>query len=202
MATIKKAQQGNRVPNPMDRRKEIDPVRPGRLPKGDTTRQKITRPIEIDPVRPGRLPKGTAARKIMKSGGSTPLGMKSVIAKRDRNPGVTRTDIILAAKKEAKGGVKLKKQAAIAIAMKKAGKSPKKARGGATLSPSSSSVSKRLSSYPKTIGKAQLGGLFGQRTGVTPRSVRKQAKKALRAVRSPRRFAGGGSMKTCRGGCY
>jgi hypothetical protein len=73
-----------------------------------------------------------------KEGGS--LGMKSVKAGYDSNPGVTRADIIVAAKKEAKGGVKvakkaksgaaLKKQAAKAIAMKKAGKSPKKAMGG------------------------------------------------------------------------
>jgi len=72
-----------------------------------------------------------------KEGGS--LGMKSVKAGYDSNPGVTRADIIVAAKKEAKYGSKmkkaksgaaLKKQAATAIAMKKAGKSPKKAMGG------------------------------------------------------------------------
>ncbi len=80
----------------------------------------------------------SAPKKKMKEGGS--LGMKSVKAGYDSNPGVTRADIIVAAKKEAKGGAKvakkaksgaaLKKQAATAIAMKKAGKSPKKAMGG------------------------------------------------------------------------
>ena len=64
----------------------------------------------------------------MQKGGA--LGMKSVKAGFDKNPGVTRADIIVAAKKQAKGGTKLKKQAAVAIAMKKAGKSPKKAMGG------------------------------------------------------------------------
>lgn len=57
------------------------------------------------------------------------LGMKSVKAGFDKNPGVTRADIIVAAKKEAKSGAKLKKQAATAIAMKKAGKSPKAMMG-------------------------------------------------------------------------
>lgn len=61
--------------------------------------------------------------KKMKSGGA--LGMKSVKAGFDKNPGVTRADIIVAAKGEAKKGMKLKKQAATAIAMKKAGKTPK-----------------------------------------------------------------------------
>jgi hypothetical protein len=81
-------------------------------------------------------PKKSAApttKKKMKEGGS--LGMKSVKAGYDKNPGVTRADIIVAAKGEAKYGTKmkkaksgaaLKKQAATAIAMKKAGKAPKK----------------------------------------------------------------------------
>jgi hypothetical protein len=80
----------------------------------------------------------------------------------------------------------------------------KKARSGASLSPSSSNVSRRLSSYPKTIGKAQLGGLFGKKGGScgTPRGAeRKAARQARRAVRNPR-FAMGGKMKSCRGGCY
>ena len=73
----------------------------------------------------------SAPKKKMKEGGS--LGMKSVKAGYDKNPGVTRADIIVAAKKEAKSGAKMMKmggaaakQAAIAIAMKKAGKTPKK----------------------------------------------------------------------------
>lgn len=70
-------------------------------------------------------------KKSMKSGGE--LGMKSVKAGYDKNPGVTRADIIVAAKKEAKNGTKMMKlggkaakQAAIAISMKEAGKTPKK----------------------------------------------------------------------------
>lgn len=47
--------------------------------------------------------------KKMQSGGKTSLGMKSVKAGYDKNPGVTRADIIVAAKKEAKYGKKIKK---------------------------------------------------------------------------------------------
>lgn len=45
--------------------------------------------------------------KKMKNGGS--LGMKSVKAGYDKNPGVTRADIIVAAKKQAKKGASIKK---------------------------------------------------------------------------------------------
>ena len=73
--------------------------------------------------------------KISKAKNGTSLGMKSVKAGFDNNPGVTRADIITAAKKKAKSGAALKKQAATAIAMKKAGKSPKKAMMGAMAKP-------------------------------------------------------------------
>lgn len=158
--------------------------------------------------------------KKMESGGKSSLGMKSVKAGFDKNPGVTRADIIVAAKKEAKYGKKIKKaqdgtKTKVALrsgqlrrlgrlsaknpdkAEKVAGKmveratrrqrgkeylkknapvfipevptvegkrglKVKKARSGATLSPKSSSVSKRLSSYPKTIGKAKGGMSLGK----------------------------------------
>jgi hypothetical protein len=64
--------------------------------------------------------------KMKKAEKGTALGMKSIKAGFDKNPGVTRADVIVAAKKEARSGTKLKKQAATAIAMKKAGKAPKK----------------------------------------------------------------------------
>jgi len=95
--------------------------------------------------------------KKYQAGGKSSLGMKSVKAGFDKNPGVTRADIIVAAKKEAKGGAKLKKQAAVAIAMKAAGKKPKKARGGATLAPSKKSTSSSLASYGRPIGKNLSG---------------------------------------------
>jgi hypothetical protein len=71
------------------------------------------------------------AMKKAKSG--TSLGMKSVKAGYDDNAGVTRADFVSMGKGEAKNGAsmmkmggKMAKQAAVAIAMKKAGKTPKK----------------------------------------------------------------------------
>lgn len=70
------------------------------------------------------------AMKKAKSG--TSLGMKSVKSGYDDNAGVTRADFVSIGKGEAKNGAKMKmggkmaKQAAVAIAMKKAGKTPKK----------------------------------------------------------------------------
>jgi hypothetical protein len=89
--------------------------------------------------------------KMKKAEKGGALGMKSVKAGFDKNPGVTRADVIVAAKKEAKSGAKLKKQAATAIAMKKAGKAPKKKmKSGGT-------VSMQLGSYDRQIGKNYTG---------------------------------------------
>lgn len=76
----------------------------------------------------GRLNRGVKAKA--KSG--TSLGMKSVKSGYDNNSGVTRADFVAIGKGTAKSGTKMKmggkmaKQAAVAIAMKKAGKTPKK----------------------------------------------------------------------------
>lgn len=48
-------------------------------------------------------------KKYQTGGKSSSLGMKSVKAGYDKNPGVTRADIIVAAKKEANHGAKMKK---------------------------------------------------------------------------------------------
>jgi len=89
--------------------------------------------------------------KMKKAEKGSALGMKSVKAGFDKNPGVTRADVIVAAKKEAKSGAKLKKQAATAIAMKKAGKAPKKKME------SGGTVSMQLGSYKDIIGKNYKG---------------------------------------------
>jgi ribosomal protein L14 len=158
--------------------------------------------------------------KKMESGGKSALGMKSVKAGFDKNPGVTRADIIVAAKKEAKDGKKVKKaQVGSKVALRtgqlkrvgrlaaknpdkaekvagkmverasrrqrgkeyiqknlselmpksKSGSKVKKARSGATLSPSNKSTSSNLAGYKRVIGKSMRMG---------------------------------GSMKKCRGGCY
>ena len=52
-------------------------------------------------------PKPSNVSRKLKSGGS--LGMKSVKAGYDKNPGVTRADIIVAGKGQAKKGMKIKK---------------------------------------------------------------------------------------------
>jgi hypothetical protein len=111
--------------------------------------------------------------KMKKAEKGTALGMKSIKAGFDKNPGVTRADVIVAAKKEARSGTKLKKQAATAIAMKKAGKAPKKKMqyGGdaASMVPTmkkggtkkkyehGGTVSMQLGSYDRQIGKNYTG---------------------------------------------
>lgn len=74
--------------------------------------------------------KPVVPKKKAKSGGSFPdLNKDGKITKADilKGRGVIKNGGKL---KKAKGGAALKKQAAVAIAMKKAGKSPKKAMGG------------------------------------------------------------------------
>lgn len=50
-----------------------------------------------------------ATVKKYATGGKSSLGMKSVKAGFDKNPSVTRADVIVAAKGQAKKGVKMKK---------------------------------------------------------------------------------------------
>ena len=56
---------------------------------------------------------------LKKAQSGTSLGMKSVKAGYDKNPGVTRADIIIAAKKKAKGGAKVMKKALFGIGLSK-----------------------------------------------------------------------------------
>ena len=139
--------------------------------------------------------------KKMAKGGA--LGMKSVKAGFDKNPGVTRADIIVAAKKEAKGGVKLKKQAATAIAMKKAGKKPKKARTGASLSPTASNVSRKLSSPFKK--KARGGASLSPSGTSTSNRLASNLKMKHGGKAHMKKAMGGYKMMKmggrCRGGC-
>jgi hypothetical protein len=115
--------------------------------------------------------------KMMKKaqdGKKTAFGMLSVKKGIDNNPNPTFADKIAGAKKKAmsgmevmkNGGKKAAKQAAIAIAMKKAGKTPKKKMqyGGeaASMVPkkkmkSGGTVSMQLGSYDRQIGKNYTG---------------------------------------------
>ena len=77
---------------------------------------------------PNGMSRNGSMMKKSKDGSS--LGMKSVKAGYDSNPGVTRADFVSMGKGEAKMGGKMAKQAAVAIAMKKAGKTPKTMKSG------------------------------------------------------------------------
>jgi hypothetical protein len=143
MATVKKSMKKYQAGGPVASKKKavVDSVDsemfPGkRIPKSKSNYENGNYSKMLNPPKKAAVPK-----KKMKAGGE--LGMKSVKAGYDKNPGVTRADIIVAGKKEAKHGAKMMKmggaaakQAAIAIAMKKAGKTPKKKMqyGGAAAS--------------------------------------------------------------------
>jgi len=103
--------------------------------------------------------KDTTRYKKAKSGGE--FGMLSVKAGVDNNPNPTAADRIAGAKKKAmKMGGKAAKQAAIAIAMKKEGKTPKKKimkNGGMLAAPTKGGVSMQLGSYTRQIGKNYTG---------------------------------------------
>jgi len=146
--------------------------------------------------------------KKMQSGGKSSLGMKSVKAGFDKNPGVTRADIIVAAKKEAKGGVKLKKsQAGSKVALRTAqlkrigrlsAKNPDKAEQvGAKMVERATRrqrgkeyIQKNLSTLmPKSKGGSKL---------------KKQAAVAIamkKAGKSPKKAMGGMKMGKCKYGC-
>jgi hypothetical protein len=100
---------------------------------------------------------------MMKSGGmkkaKSGFGMLSVKAGIDKNPNPTQADRIAGAKGMANSGKKVAKQAAIAIAMKKAGKAPKKMmKSGGTLSaPKKDGLSMQLGTYKNIIGKNYTG---------------------------------------------
>lgn len=81
----------------------------------------------------------------------------------------------------------------------------KKARGGATLSPSKSSTSNRLASYGRPLGKNLKKAEFGtttpaQRRARTSAAIGRDAsmKRKLRTAARPMMKMGG----KCRGGCY
>ena len=125
----------------------------------------------------------------MQKGGA--LGMKSVKAGFDKNPGVTRADIIVAAKKQAKGGASIKaKSPSAANVSKKLGS---RLRAGGTLSPTASNVTRRLASPFKN--KKARGGA----------SLSPSSKSTSNRLASNLKLKSGGKLKMggkCRGGCY
>jgi len=155
MATVKKS---------MAKTKPVAPAR-----KGMATKMMQAPPTASAPM--GMMKKGGMMKKA-KDGSS--FGMLSVKAGIDKNPNPTFADKIAGAKKMAKSGTKMKmggamaKQAAIAIAMKKEGKTPKKKMqyGGSAASmvpkgakkmKSGGTVSMELGSYGRQLGKNYSG---------------------------------------------
>jgi hypothetical protein len=148
---------------------------------------------------------GVAKRKIKelmnnKNGGTTMkkaksgLGMKSVKSGYDNNSGVTRADFVAIGKGTAKSGAKMAKQAAVAIAMKKAGKTPKKAMSGYG--------GKAASMAPMKNGgkmkKAQTGTAQKQMDSNVSQLAMKNAAGSLMTAGKAK---SGKSMKKCKYGC-
>ena len=115
-------------------------------------------------------------KKKAKSGAS--LGMKSVKSGFDNNPGVTRADIITAAKGKAKSGAKMKNGGT------------KKAALGALL-PLAMKAAPMVAGMLGGGGKGKSGGMGGMLGGLLGGKNGKNVKKAK----------SGGSMKKCRYGC-
>lgn len=113
MKTIKKAQKGTKMSSskkeaPMRKFTKADYNRKDSVPSEMFPGTMIPRSSLQDVVGPKTVNKtAVKKKKTMKSGGS--LGMKSVKAGFDKNPGVTRADVIVAAKGKAKYGKTMKK---------------------------------------------------------------------------------------------
>jgi hypothetical protein len=126
--------------------------------------------------------------KKMKDGGS--LGMKSVKAGFDKNPGVTRADIITAATKKAKSGSKIKK-----------------AQDGYTGEPG---FAERGGPMRKTkVKERSTDGNYVTKTVTRERKGAKNVSKKTRrsfqgfltGAPTVKEMKSGGKMKKCKGGC-
>ena len=122
--------------------------------------------------------------------------MKSVKAGYDNNPGVTRADIIVAAKKKAKGGASLKPKAPTAANVSK--KLGSRLRGGGTLSPTASNVSRKLASPFKK--KARGGASLSPSNTSTSNRLASNLK-MKKGGKVTKKAMGGMKMGKCRGGC-
>lgn len=190
---MKKAQMGESVGDKLAAKtaeRKTKGVRQGQV-------KRLNRIAESNPDRTFRVAKrivdrtNAKAKPMMKNGGmkkaedgkKTAFGMLSVKKGIDNNPNPTFADKIAGAKKKAMSGMemmkmggKAAKQAAIAIAMKKAGKAPKKKmqyggeaasmvpkkkmmkNGGGILSaPKKDGLSMQLGTYKNIIGKNYTG---------------------------------------------
>jgi hypothetical protein len=110
MARMKKSQSGVRIPKQLIQKGKPDAKNSGLINDTISTNKKRSTPIH-EGIHEGfksfNDPTAKRSTRKYKTGGS--LGMKSVKAGFDKNPGVTRADIITAATKKAKSGSKIKK---------------------------------------------------------------------------------------------
>ena len=128
MATVKKS---------MARPKPVAPARKGAAPK-----MMQAPPTASAPMGGPMMKKGGMMKKKAKSGASFP--------DLNKDGKVTKADVLVGRGViKAKVGTKMKKQAATAIAMKKAGIKPKMKSGG--------TVSSQLGSYGRQLGKNYTG---------------------------------------------
>ena len=146
--------------------------------------------------------------KKMQSGGKSALGMKSVKAGYDKNPGVTRADIIVAAKKEAKGGVKLKKsQAGSKVGLRTA----QLKRVGRLAAKNPDRAEQVAGKMVERATRRQRGKEYIQKnlSSLMPKSkggskLKKQAAIAIamkKAGKSPKKAMGGMGIGKCKYGC-
>lgn len=136
----------------------------------------------------------------MQKGGA--LGMKSVKAGFDKNPGVTRADIIVAAKGKARGGKSIKPKSPTASNVSK--RLGSRLKAGGTLSPTGSNVSRRLAS-PFKNKKARGGASLSPSNKSTSNRLASNLKMKSGGKASVKKAMGGYKMMKmggrCRGGC-
>lgn len=148
--------------------------------------------------------------KKMESGGKSALGMKSVKAGFDKNPGVTRADIIVAAKKEAKDGKKIKK-AQDGSKVKVALRTGQLKRVGKLAAKNPDKAEKVAGKMVERASRRQRGKEYIQKnlSDLMPKSkggskLKKQAAVAIamkKAGKSPKKAMGGMKMGKCKYGC-
>ena len=146
--------------------------------------------------------------KKMQDGGKSALGMKSVKAGFDKNPGVTRADIIVAAKKEAKDGKKVKKAQ---VGSKVALRTGQLKRVGKLAAKNPDKAEKVAGKMVERASRRQRGKEYIQKnlSELMPKSkdgskLKKQAAVAIamkKAGKAPKKAMGGMKMGKCKYGC-
>ena len=139
--------------------------------------------------------------KKYQDGGKSSLGMKSVIAKRDKNPGITRTDIILAAKKQAKSGAKVKK-AQDGEKLKVSLRADQLKRLGRLSAKNPEKAEKVGKRFVERATRKQRGIDYLKKNAPSLKPSSTKSSVEMKKGGKVKKAQSGGSMKKCRGGCY